>query len=188
MGQDKKETSMTTTTQQDYEQLVMVNLPVATFKTKKRKVNATLEKIMQLREELNKDLYAIPSERPIVNQPSVVYDVMRMFLERLDHEELWVVLLDIRCRIMQLVRLYVGTVNSSNVRPAEIFRQAIIDTANNIVMCHNHPAGDASPSSEDIAVTKTVKQAGELLDIRLLDHIIIGNNAYVSLKERGLFS
>lgn len=179
---------MTTTTQQDYEQLVMVSLPIATFKTRKRKVATTLEKIMQLREELNKDLYSVPSERPVVNQPAVVYDVMRMFLEGLDHEEMWVILLDTRNRIMHLVRLYTGALNTSPVRIAEIFRQAIIDNAASIVICHNHPSGDACPSPDDIVVTKAVKQAGELLDIALLDHIIIGNNAYVSLKERCLFS
>jgi DNA repair protein RadC len=175
-------------TDTDYEQLVMVNLPIAAFRTKKRRVTNTLEKIMQLREQLNRDLYAVPAERPSIKDPSTVYSIMRTFLERLDHEELWVILIDTRQRVMGLVRLYVGTLNSSQVRIAEVFRQAIVDNANSILICHNHPGGDPSPSPEDLVVTRAVKQAGTILDIELLDHIIIGTNTYVSLKERGLFS
>ena len=79
-----------------------------------------------------------------------------------------------------------GTVNVSVVSPREIFIEAVKHHAVSLVMIHNHPSGDPAPSREDINLTKRVKEAGELLGIRLLDHIIIGDNCYISLKERGI--
>jgi DNA repair protein RadC len=82
--------------------------------------------------------------------------------------------------------VYKGSLNSSMVRIAEIFRAAIEAPAAAIIVAHNHPSGDPSPSPEDIRVTKQIVEAGKLLDIELLDHLIIGNGRYISLKERGL--
>ncbi|HDL16053.1 MAG TPA: hypothetical protein ENH28_07880 [Euryarchaeota archaeon] len=75
---------------------------------------------------------------------------------------------------------------SSIVEPQEIFRKAILESASRIILVHNHPTGDLEPSSEDIAITKKVKEAGELIGIDVLDHIIVGDSAYVSLKDRGI--
>jgi DNA repair protein RadC len=95
-------------------------------------------------------------------------------------------LLDTRNKVLQIETLYRGSVNSSQVRVAEIFKTAIRRNASNLIVVHNHPSGDPTPSPDDVALTRAILQAGELLDIKLLDHIIIGSARFVSLKERGL--
>ncbi len=82
--------------------------------------------------------------------------------------------------------VYQGTVNSSVVRAAEVFRPAVSRTCPAIVVIHNHPSGDPTPSPEDIRATEQLRKAGEVLDIELLDHIVVGQHRFVSLKERGL--
>ncbi len=104
----------------------------------------------------------------------------------LDHEELWVINLDIRHRVMNLVKLYQGSVNSSQIRVAEVFRLAIADNSPAILLAHNHPSNDPAPSPDDVSVTHSIVQAGKLLDIEVLDHLVICLDKYVSLKERGL--
>jgi DNA repair protein RadC len=88
--------------------------------------------------------------------------------------------------MLKLVKLYQGSINSSQVRICEVFREAIIENAPAILACHNHPSGDATPSPDDVTVTRAMVQAGKLLDIDLLDHIVVAHECYVSLKERGL--
>lgn len=100
-------------------------------------------------------------------------------------EELCILLLDTRNHLTHEVMLYRGTVNATGVRVAEIFREAVRHNAVSIVVAHNHPSGDPEPSPEDIHVTANMRRAGELLDIALLDHIVIGNSNWVSLKEKG---
>ena len=107
-------------------------------------------------------------------------------MSNLKREELWIVVLDTRNRIRQLVKLYAGTVNQSNVRVAEVFRQAIIENAPSIIIAHNHPSGDPTPSPDDVALTRALVNAGQLLDIEVLDHLVIGCGRFVSLKERSL--
>jgi len=152
----------------------------------RKKVQETLSRLRQLHEELNSQLYANPTERPIIHSPTDAANILMYFIGNLDHEELWVVDLDTRNRVMQLVALYKGSVNSSQVRVAEVFRQAILDNSPAIIVAHNHPSGDTSPSPDDVAVTGGIVQAGKLLDIDVLDHLIIGSSGYTSLKERGL--
>jgi DNA repair protein RadC len=152
----------------------------------RKKVQETLSRLRQLHEELNSQLYANPAERPTIQSPSDAADILMCFIGNLDHEELWVVDLDTRNRVMQLIALYKGSVNSSQVRVAEVFRQAILDNSPSIILAHNHPSGDPSPSPEDVAVTRAIVQAGKLLDIDCLDHLVISKNGFVSLKERGL--
>lgn len=95
-------------------------------------------------------------------------------------------LLNTKGVLIKDVMISQGTVNASVVSPREIFIEAVKYHAVSLVLVHNHPSGDPSPSREDISLTKRVKEAGELLGIRLLDHIIIGDNSYISLKERGI--
>ena len=152
----------------------------------RKKVQETLARLRQLHEELNSQLYANPTERPTIHSPADAANILECFIGNLDHEELWVVDLDNRNRVMQLVALYKGSVNSSQVRVAEVFRQAIVDNSPAIIIAHNHPSGDCSPSPDDVAVTRAIFQAGKLLDIDVLDHLVIGKSRYVSLKERGL--
>jgi DNA repair protein RadC len=105
-------------------------------------------------------------------------------LRHLTQENLMVVMLDNKCNLIKDMILTIGTANSSLVSPRDIFLQALKYGAVFIVLLHNHPSGDATPSGSDISVTKNVYNAGELLGIHLLDHIIIGDNDYVSLKEQ----
>jgi len=152
----------------------------------KKKVAETFARIRQLHDELNTQLYAHPTERPGINSPQDAFDILNCFIGTLDHEELWVINMDIKNRVMNLVKLYQGSVNSSQVRVAEVFRQAMIDNCHGIIVGHNHPSGDPTPSPDDVAVTRAIIQAGKLLDIDVLDHIVVGNPKWGSLKERGL--
>lgn len=152
----------------------------------KKKVDETFAKIRQLHDELNTQLYTHPTERPSIHCPADAANILDYFIGALDHEEMWVVDLDTRNRVMSLIKLYQGSVNSSQVRVSEVFRQAILENAPAILVSHNHPSGDISPSPEDINVTKAIQQAGKLLDIDLLDHLIVAQGRYTSLKERGL--
>jgi DNA repair protein RadC len=104
----------------------------------------------------------------------------------LEQEELHVMLLDTKNRLLGRKQVYKGSLNTSLIRVGELFKHAIRANANSVVVLHNHPSGDPTPSPEDIAVTKQIVEAGRLLDVDVLDHIIIGQQRFVSLKERGL--
>ena len=97
------------------------------------------------------------------------------------HEELWVLNVDTRHRLVAIDRLYKGSLNSSTVRISEVFRKPITRNVAAILLVHNHPSGDPKPSAADIAVTKSVQEAGNLLEITMLDHIIIGSGKYESI-------
>jgi DNA repair protein RadC len=156
-----------------------------------RVVDKTLAQLRLLHDQLNTQLYAHPTERPVVNSPQDAANLVIPFIGNLDHEELWVILLDTRNRVKCLVALYKGSVNTSQVRVAEVFRQAITDNALAIIIAHNHPSGDIQPSPDDIGLTRAIAQAGHLLDILLLDHIIVSGTSapsFISLKERGLLA
>jgi DNA repair protein RadC len=127
-----------------------------------------------------------PEERPTIHNPADAAGLVQYEMSALEQEELRVLLLDTRNQVNHIETVYRGSVNSSQVRIAEIFKAAIRRNASNIIVVHNHPSGDPSPSPDDIAITRAILQAGELLDVKLLDHIIIGNGRFVSLKERGL--
>ena len=111
-----------------------------------------------------------------------------LFMERMRHletEHVYLLLCDNKNRIIKELLLSKGTVNASVVSPREIFIEALRFHAVHIVLIHNHPSGDPTPSSPDIAITQTILEASHLIQIPLLDHIIIGDNKYVSLKEKG---
>jgi DNA repair protein RadC len=109
--------------------------------------------------------------------------LVRMEMMHLDHEEMHVLILDTKNQVIERIKNYKGTVNSSVLRVAEIFRPAVIRNCPHVIVCHNHPSGDPTPSPEDIEVTRQLVEAGKLLDIELLDHLVIGNPRYMSLKE-----
>ena len=105
----------------------------------------------------------------------------------LPEEHLRVILLNTRNHVIEIVEVYKGSVNSSQVRVAEVFQAAIAQKASAIIVTHNHPSGDITPSPDDVAVTRAIVQAGKMLDIQCLDHLIVGaNGQWCSLKERGL--
>ncbi len=126
-----------------------------------------------------------PEEKLHVITPRDAYEILKPDMEHLDHEEMRVLVLSTKNAMVANERLYQGTVNSTVVRAAEIYRSAVARKCPGILLAHNHPSGDPTPSTEDITVTEQLIQAGNVLDIDLVDHIIIGrNNRFVSLKER----
>ena len=125
-------------------------------------------------------------ERTTIHSPADAADLVQYEMSVLEQEHLRVMLLDTRNHVLDTVEVYRGSVNSSQVRVAEVFRPAIRRGAPAIIVIHNHPSGDPTPSPDDVAVTRAFLQAGKLLDIEVLDHLVIGQGCYVSLKERGL--
>jgi DNA repair protein RadC len=104
----------------------------------------------------------------------------------LEQEHLRVMLLDTRNRLMRIVEVYRGSLNSSLVRIGEVLRDAVRSNAAAVIVVHNHPSGDPTPSPEDVSLTRSIVEAGKILDIEVLDHLVIGKNRFVSLKARGL--
>jgi DNA repair protein RadC len=127
-----------------------------------------------------------PEDKPTVHSPADAAAMVQYEMSALQQEELRVMLLDTRNRVQFIETVYRGSVNSSQVRIAEVFKAAIRRNATNLIVIHNHPSGDPTPSPDDVAITRAILQAGELLDVKLLDHIIVGSGRFVSLKERGL--
>lgn len=125
-------------------------------------------------------------ERPAINSPADAAALVQGEMSLMEKEHLKIILLDRRNHVMEVVQIYEGSVNSSQVRIAEVFRPAIQRLASAIIACHNHPSGGNLPSPDDIAVTRAMVQAGQLLDISLLDHLILSSCGFVSLKEKGL--
>lgn len=120
------------------------------------------------------------------NTPSTISDYYMEDLRHKEQEQLVLVMLNTKSRLICDKVLTKGTVNSSLISPREIFIEAVKRDAVFIVLVHNHPSGDPTPSREDIAVTQKIREAGSLIGIGLLDHIIIGDNSYISMKERGI--
>jgi DNA repair protein RadC len=127
-----------------------------------------------------------PAERQAVNCPADAADLVRYEMSALEQEHLKVILLDTRNRVLDIVEIYKGSVNSSQVQVGELFKPAIRRNAPALIVVHNHPSGDPTPSPDDVVVTRAIVQAGKLLDVDVLDHMIIGQGRWVSLKERGL--
>ena len=127
-----------------------------------------------------------PEERPSINSPADAAALVQYEMSALDQEHLRVMLLDRRNRVLEIVEVYKGSVNSSQVRVGEVFKEAVRKNASAIIVVHNHPSGDPTPSPDDVAVTRAIVQAGKLLDIDVLDHLVVGQGKWTSLKERGL--
>lgn len=118
--------------------------------------------------------------------PRSISDYYMEDLRHLDRENLLILLLNTKNVLIKELIISQGTVNSSLVSPREIFIQAMKYSAVNIILVHNHPSGNSEPSREDLMITQRVKEAGDLIGISLIDHLIIGDNNYVSFKERGI--
>jgi DNA repair protein RadC len=127
-----------------------------------------------------------PKERPSINSPADAAALVQYEMSALEQEHLRVILLDRRNRVMETTEVYKGSVNSSQIRVGEVFKEAIRKNASALIVIHNHPSGDPAPSPDDVAVTRAIVQAGKLLDVEVLDHLVIGHGKWVSLKERGL--
>ena len=127
-----------------------------------------------------------PENPPSINTPQDIHDLLGPEMSALAQEQLRVLLLDRKNRVLGQRVVYQGNVFSSMVRAAEVFRAAVVESVPAVIVAHNHPSGDPDPSPEDILITRKLKQAADLLDIELLDHIVIGGKNHVSLKQRGL--
>ena len=129
-----------------------------------------------------------PEDPPSISCPQDVYRLLGPEMAQLAQEQLRVLLLNTRNLVVGQRVVYQGNVNSSMIRPAEVLRPAVMEAVPSIIISHNHPSGDPTPSPEDAAITRELAQAGKLLGIELLDHVVIGGEKFVSLKERGLMS
>jgi DNA repair protein RadC len=125
-------------------------------------------------------------DRQKISSPDDVANLIGLEMSLLEKEELRVVVLDTKHRVLKIERLYEGSVNQAQVRIAEVFKAAIKLNAVAIIVVHNHPSGDPTPSGADVSLTAELERAGQLLDIDLLDHLIIGRGTHVSLRRLGL--
>lgn len=125
-------------------------------------------------------------ERQPVHSPADAAALVQYEMSALEHEELRIALLNTRNQVLRIFTLYKGSANSSQVRVGEVFKAAIAENAVAIIIFHNHPSGDPTPSPDDVALTRALVQAGKLMDVDVLDHLVIGQGRFVSLKERGL--
>ena len=127
-----------------------------------------------------------PEERPSINSPGDAAALVQFEMQALEKEHLKVILLDTRNRVIEIREVYRGSLNASVVRVSEVFTPAVRINAASVLVVHNHPSGDPTPSPEDVAITKRLVEAGKLMEIEVLDHLIIGQGRYVSMKEKGL--
>ncbi|GAC1445909.1 MAG: DNA repair protein RadC [Chloroflexota bacterium] len=131
-------------------------------------------------------LLADEFERLQVRSPQDVASLLQVEMGLLEQEHLKVVLLNTKNHVVGTREIYRGSVNSSQVRTAEVFRDAVKENCPAIIVAHNHPSGDPTPSPEDVRVTRDLLAAGKLLDIEVLDHLVIGRNRYISLRQKNL--
>ncbi len=137
--------------------------------------------------ELGRRLAALqPEERVQVRSPADAANLVMLDMAFLQQEHLRVLLLDTKNYVVHIERVYQGSVNMSVVRAAEVFRAAVSRNTPSVIIVHNHPSGDPTPSLEDVRTTEQLVQAGKHLDIEVLDHLVIGNQRFVSMKERKL--
>lgn len=127
-----------------------------------------------------------PTGRWTIRAPRDLADRLVPEMGRLDREELRVLLLSTRNTVMSVERLYQGNVSATLVRVGELFRDAVRRHAAGIIVVHNHPSGDPTPSPDDLHLTAEAVAAGRLLDVPVLDHLVIGHDAFVSLRDRGI--
>ncbi len=146
-------------------------------------VTPLLNRLLEIGRRL---LLVQPEQRPQIGSPADVAKLLMLEMSHLEQEQLRVVLLNTKNYVLKIVTVYIGTIDSSPVRVCEVFRAAMRHNAAAIIVVHNHPSSDPAPSREDVAVTRQLSEAGQLLGIELLDHLIIGLGRWISLRERRL--
>jgi hypothetical protein len=127
-----------------------------------------------------------PTAREQIKSPTDAAAFLMVTMSHRDQEQLWVLCLNTKNRIQHAQAIYQGTVNSAQIRPAEVFRPAMQLNSPAILIAHCHPSGDATPSPEDVLITRELLSAGKILEIDLLDHLVIGQGSWVSMRERQL--
>lgn len=129
---------------------------------------------------------SVSEPRPVIKSSRIAYEIINTYLADLAHEEFYVILVNRANRVLKVHRVSVGGINGTVVDARVIFKIALEHNATGIVLAHNHPSGQIVPSKSDREITSNLKIAGKLLEIELLDHIIVGNNAYYSFADHGL--
>ncbi|HEU4325505.1 MAG TPA: JAB domain-containing protein [Roseiflexaceae bacterium] len=142
------------------------------------------KEVQALIDVLSALLRPLPGER--IGSPEDLAAVLMVEMGHLDHEQLRVVCLDSRHRIQKIHTVYVGTLNTTSVRSGEIFKEALKLNSAAIVVAHNHPSNDVTPSPDDVMFTRRIIAIGELMDVHVLDHLVIGRGRFVSMREKGL--
>jgi len=139
--------------------------------------------------ELGRRLYcAEPKDISSIRSPQDIVNLFMNEMRYLDREHLRVVLLNTKNQVLRVETVSIGTLNTSAVHPREIFKSAIKHSAAVIILVHNHPSGDPTPSNQDMEVTKRLSEVGSIIGIEVLDHLIVGDGIYVSFKEKGLLT
>jgi DNA repair protein RadC len=161
----------------------------ATFAELKAEKGMGRAKTAQLKAALElgrRMLLASPEDRFVVRSPADAAQLLTAEMAHLEQEHFRVLYLDTRNRLLGSETVYIGSLNASHIRVGEVFRDAVKRNCAAVIVAHNHPSGDPTPSPEDVEVTRQLVAAGDLLDIEVLDHLIIGQQRFVSLRERGL--
>ena len=135
---------------------------------------------------LGRKLLQPEDDRPTIHSPGDAAQILMPMLAHREQEYLMVMMLDTRNRMLDISEVYHGSLNSSMVRVGEVFKPALQRNAASVLVAHNHPSSDPTPSPEDVTVTRAIVQAGKLLDVSVVDHIVCGLSRWVSLKEKGL--
>lgn len=144
---------------------------------------ATLKAALEVARRL---LLSTQEERIQIKSPVDAAQLLMLEMSHLDQEQLRTVLLDSKNRVQTISTIYVGALNASLVRIGEVFKEAVRRNSAALIVVHNHPSGDPTPSPEDVLVTREIVLAGKLLDVDVLDHLVIGQGRFISLRERGL--
>ncbi len=146
-------------------------------------------KVAQLKAavELGKRMAAeVSGPRQVIRTPVDVHNLLRERMRHYDREHFKAVFLNTKHHVITVETVSVGSLNSSLVHPRELFKNSIKRSAAALILAHNHPSGDPTPSIEDIEITRRLAEVGNIIGIQVLDHIIIGENGFVSLKEQGI--
>ncbi|WP_051590458.1 RadC family protein [Exiguobacterium antarcticum] len=120
-----------------------------------------------------------------ISSPQTAYNLFTEILGDVDREHFIVMCLDIKNQPTCIQTVHIGSLNASIVHPREVLKSALLSNSASIIVAHNHPSDDCTPSPEDISVTKRLKEAGEIIGIELMDHLILGTDSFISLKEKG---
>jgi len=126
------------------------------------------------------------TQRFQIKSPTDAAQLLMIEMSHLEQEHLRTVLLDTKNRVQAVATVYIGSLNASLIRVGEVFRDALKHNSAALIVAHNHPSGDPTPSPEDVLVTREIVSAGKLLDVEVLDHLVIGQGRFVSMRERGL--
>ncbi len=159
---------------------IKIDISNESVKTKSRAKRVNIVSIKMVRER------SVLYENRKIDSPNSAVNLLRQFIEYSDREMLLVCCLDTKNQPTCINVVSIGILNSAIVHPREVFKPAILGNSSSIIVAHNHPSGDVTPSNEDINITKRLKEAGNIVGIEVLDHLIISSNNFISLKEKGV--